>query len=469
MEFLSYLFVILPFVIAFLLALGLCTLSILFINSATVAMGTMTAIFLLETASMEPIGLNLGIYIYPPDLLVILLLPAFFYRLLFLKKFNAIPRAWWALGVVWMGLFAWGGAQYGTGAGVDFRSFFYFWLGAAYLATFDYDEAFARSFMKFFIIIGVGVCATAYYRWTMGEIDYQFHRELETLDTTGIKFMRVVAANAAFMLTCGLFVVAYQAVGQRTNPVAWLLAVIFGITVVAMQHRSVWLAAVAGFVALAMALRQIRKGVGSKLVAIALAGAVLLILIVASGHFQGAVSSVEDQAASATSTTGGTFVGRVVGWQALLKLWVNSGSPVTYLVGKPFGGGYERYETDFGGPKIGYAPHNFYVQLLYRGGLLGLGTFLWAVVQSINTLRAKLRRKDDAMAPLLFAMLVAQLVYYIPYGIDYGQMILFGLLFGMITKERTLTKVADKAMLETKGVTRLWPSRAGGVHLHQIK
>lgn len=469
MEIFSYLFAALPFFIVFLAALALCALAILFINSATVAMGTLTAIFLLEASSMTPLALHLGLWVYPPDLLIALLLPAFFYRLLLLKKFDAIPRAWWVLGAVWMGLFAWGVAQYGTGAGVDFRPFFYLWLGAAYLATFDYGEAFARRFLKFFIIMGVGLCVIAYYRWTMGAIDYEFHRDLERSDTTGVAFLRVIPSGATFVLTCALFVVAYQAVSERVRPMAWLLAGIFGITVVAMQHRSVWLAACAGFVTLAFALRQLRPGAGSKLFSMVLFVSLLLLLIAASGRFQGAVESIQDQASRATSTTRGTFVGRVVGWQALLKTWAGSGSPVTYLVGKPFGSGYERYASDFGGEKIGHMPHNFYVQLLYRGGLVGLAAFLWAVAQGTRTVWARLRRRDDAMAPLLFAMLVAQLVYYLPYGIHYGQMILFGLLLGMIAEERTKGIATGQVAPAGKDALQRLAGRVGSMRLPLLR
>lgn len=447
---------VLPFAFAFFLALALWTLAILFINSAVVAIGTLAAVFLLEATSLTPLALHLGIWVYLPDLLIALMLPAFFYRLVLMKKFAAVPRAWWVLGAVWMALFVWGLKQYGSGAGVDFRAFFYIWVGAAYMATFDYDEAFARGLMKFFVIMGVGVCAVAYYRWTMGAIDFEFHRELQRFDSTGVALQRVIRSGPTFILTCALFVVAYQAVSERTKPMAWVLAALFGVTVVAMQHRSVWLAAGAGFVALALALRQLRAGVGSKLISMVLAVTLLLVLIAASGRFQGAVESVQDQAARAASTTGGTFVGRVVGWKDLLRTWAGSGSPVTYLVGKPFGGGYERYASDFGAEKIGYIPHNFYVQLLYRGGLVGLVAFLWVVAQGIRTLWARLRRRDDAIAPLLLAMLVAQLVYYIPYGIDYSQMLLFGLLLGMITNEQIKASATRQVTLVGKAI----PQRA---------
>ena len=94
------------------------------------------------------------------------------------------------------------------------------------------------------------------------------------------------------------------------------------------------------------------------------------------------------------------------------------------------------------------------MQLLYRGGLFGLIAFLRVVAQGVNTLRVSLRRKDDAMAPLLFAMMVALLVFYIPYGLEYSQMIVFGLLLGMITKERTMAKVAEQVTLDKKNGPR---------------
>lgn len=449
MEILGLVFTALPFIIVFVMALTLCALSVFFINSAPIAMGTMALIFLVEASSMSPLALRLGLWVYLPDLLIALMLPAFLYRLVILKKARLIPRPWLALGAVWMALFAWGLVKFGTGAGVDFRPFCYIWLGAAYLATFDFDDIFVRRFMKFFVIMGAGICAIAYYRWTMGAIDFEFQRELQRIDTTGVALQRVIPAGATFILTCALFVVAYQAVSEKMRPMAWLLAALFGVTVVAMQHRSVWMAAAGGFVALAFALRQLRAGAGSRLFSMILAGIVLLLLIALSGHFQGAVDSVEDQAFRAASTSSGTFVGRVVGWQSLLKMWLDSISPVTYLVGKPFGSGYERYAAEFGGQKIGYMPHNFYVQLLYRGGLIGLIAFLWTITLGIRALWARLRHKDSAMAPLLFAMLVAQLVYYVPYGIEYSQMLLFGLLLGVITQSRKAGTPLAATLTET--------------------
>jgi hypothetical protein len=468
-ELISLLLLILPLAFVILTALGLCALAVLFMSRATVAMGTMAAILLLDIAPWRPPGVHWGLWVYLPDLLVILLLPAFFYRLLLLKKFDAIPRAWWLLGLLQLGLFVWGLAEYGTGAGVDYRQHFYLWLGAAYVATFDYDEAYARRFMKFFPMMGVGICAIAYYRWTMGELSFEFHRQLELFDTTGVAFPRPIASAPTFILTCAMLAGAYQIVTERVRPTVWLWVGLFGVTVVAMQHRSVWIATFAGFIALALALRQMRSGGGSKLFSMALAGTLLLALIAASGRFDEAVKSVQDQVLRATSTTSGTFVGRVVGWQALLKTWAGSGSPVTYLIGKPFGGGYEHYASDFGGEKLGMEPHNYYVHLLFRGGLVGLITFLWVFAQAARILWLRLRRSNDAMAPLLFAMLIAQLVYYIPYSVHYSQMILLGLLLGLITRERKEVRAAEQVILTEKVISQRLAGGVGGIRVPLLK
>ena len=434
---LSVFFNTMPFLIVILVALMLWIFSILGINNPFFTIAMMVFIFICETVLMEPFALNLGLWVYLPDIFVLLVLPSFLYRLIVLNKIRMIPIAWWILGVVQLGLFAWGLIANGTAAGVDYRVHFYVWLGAAYLATFNYQEAWAKRFLIFYTVMGLGVCIIAYYRWVMGAIDYHFYQELLRLDSTGVGFQRVVASGPMFMTGCAMLVSLYYVIIDRTKPLAWLLTLLFGLTILAMLHRSVWVATVAGVMALIWGLSLVRFKVTSKLLSVSFLFAIILLIVVASGQFSGPLNSIENQYISATSTTSGTFVGRVGGWQNLLKLWIDSHSPVTYLVGKPFGGGYERFEFgDLGGKRVGQIPHNYYVHLLYRGGLIGLFAFLWVIWRSINVLLSRARRRQDMVAPLFLAMLIAQLVYFIPYELNYAQMILFGLLLSLITSEK---------------------------------
>jgi len=434
---LSVFFSTMPFVIVILIALMLWVFSIAGINNPFFTIAMMVFIFLCETSLMGPFALNLGLWVYLPDIFVLLVLPAFFYRLIALNKISMIPLAWWLLGVVQISLFAWGLMVNGTAAGVDYRPHFYVWLGAAYLATFNYDEDWAKRFLIFFTAMGLGVCIIAYYRWVMGAIDYHFYQELLRLDSTGVSFERVVASGPMFMTACAMLVSLYYVIIDRTKPLAWILTLLFGLTILAMQHRSVWVATIAGVLALIWGLSLVRSNATSKLFSISLVFVILLLIGVASGQFNGVLNSIDNQVISATSTTSGTFVGRVGGWQSLLKIWIDSHSPVTYLVGKPFGGGYERFEFgDLGGKSVGYMPHNYYVHLLYRGGLIGLFAFLWVIWRAIKVLLSRVRGKQDIVAPLLLAILIAQLIYFIPYELDYAQMILFGLLLSLITSEK---------------------------------
>ena len=285
--------------------------------------------------------------------------------------------------------------------------------------------------------MGLGVCIIAYYRWVMGAVDYHFYQELLRLDATGVSFQRVVASGPMFMTGCAMLVSLYYVIIDRSKPLAWILTLLFALTILAMQHRSVWAATIAGVLALIWGLSLVRLKVTSKLLSISLVFAILLLIVVASGQFSGILSSIDNQFTSATSTTSGTFVGRVEGWQSLLKLWIDSHSPVTYLVGKPFGGGYARFEFgDLGGKSVGQIPHNYYVHLLYRGGLIGLFAFLWVAWRSINVLLTRVRSRQDNLAPIFLAILIAQLVYFIPYELSYAQMILFGLLLSLITSEK---------------------------------
>jgi hypothetical protein len=63
----------------------------------------------------------------------------------------------------------------------------------------------------------------------------------------------------------------------------------------------------------------------------------------------------------------GTFSARVDGWVRLLSNWWDA-SVGTQLFGFPFGTGYSRR---YRGLLIDWAPHNFYVDLLLRVGIVG--------------------------------------------------------------------------------------------------
>lgn len=433
---LSYLFFAAPYLIAMGFALLLVTLLVLSTRSPWVMITLLGVAMVAEAASIHPLALHLGLWIYPSDAFAGITAGGLLFRVLFMGKGNQVPLAWWVFGAVQFVLFAWGLAMHGTGAGVDYRPHFSAWAGAAYLATFTQDERFIRRLFLAVQFIAFGLMALAVYRWVGSAIDLRFAREVEYFVTTGVPF-RVLWSPPTFVIAMVMLTSIFYAATDHSKGGYWALAILFAAFVLVLQHRTVWVASLGGVGMLAFVLSKARAGVGMKMVAAGV-GVVVLVGVMATS-LQGVSGSIQSQAERAVSSGGTFYGGRVTSWVALLKDWAGSGSPSTYLIGKPFGGGYERYTTDFAQKAVTYQPHNYYVQLLYRGGLIGLAAFLWVMWHAAGALRRQLVA-GDAYAPLLLAILAALLLYYIPYGASYDHAIFLGLLLGAIMKDRAIRK-----------------------------
>jgi O-antigen ligase len=105
-------------------------------------------------------------------------------------------------------------------------------------------------------------------------------------------------------------------------------------------------------------------------------------------------------------------------------------STQNYLIGNPFGTGWERTVLTSDGVQQlrDETPHNFYVQTLLRGGGIGILTFLTLYFMLLCKLfyRAKIDREVRPILLCLIVLLTTQLIYYIPYGFDYVQAIFLG-------------------------------------------
>ena len=129
----------------------------------------------------------------------------------------------------------------------------------------------------------------------------------------------------------------------------------------------------------------------------------------------GVERSVADQAASATSTTSGTFIARVEGWRELLGQWSSSG-PVGLAIGQPYGSGFERYQGGFfGGTAVTYAPHNYFVATLLREGLIGLAALVWLLWGLLSVGFTRSESSERFGPPLVGAIAASVILYSIPY------------------------------------------------------
>jgi O-antigen ligase len=121
----------------------------------------------------------------------------------------------------------------------------------------------------------------------------------------------------------------------------------------------------------------------------------------------------------------------MIGWQELLTDFARSAGPENWLLGKPYGSGYERIVL---GRLQEFSPHNYYVQLLLRLGSVGLLLFLWVHVALRQRMRAGVM--SGLSAPVLhtvfLAVLTANLLFYIPYGAFYLQGAFYGVMIGYL-------------------------------------
>lgn len=433
MSFIGLVFQTAPYLVAILLAMLLVGMVIQATQSPWVVLGLLGLAMVAETASIHPLAIKLGLWVYPSDAFAGVTAVALLVRVVFMGKFHEIPPAWWIFGGAQFLMFVWGLASHGTGAGVDYRAHFSAWVGAAYLATFVQDEDFIKKLLAFVQLIAWGVMVVAVYRWVGSAVDAELATDIDRFITTGVAY-RVLWVTPTFMISVAMLAALFYAASDQRRSGYWPLVLIFGAFVLVLQHRTVWATTLAGLGTLGLLLSRARTGSGLQMVALCL-GLGVLVAIMSTG-LQGVSGSIQEQAERAVSTGGTFYGGRVMSWLPLLQEWVGSGSPTTYLLGKPFGSGYERYTTEYAREAVTYQPHNYYVQLLYRGGLIGLVAFLWTLAQAFRSLRQELAA-GAVFAPLLLALLTCLALYYVPYGVSYDHTIFLGLLLGAITRNRS--------------------------------
>lgn len=386
------------------------------------------ATFFMEVVFVEYPGFWVGIYLYPGDVVFGLLGLVAIARLALAKEVPGWPVLWLLLGVVIFISFGLGMAKFGKAAGTDFRNYFYIWSAGLYFWSFRYDEARMRRIVNGWLACSVLLIGLACFRWTAEWMNLPM--ALSWRGTGAVAEFRVLPSGATLFLAQSFMILAYRVTASAASRWTWLAAFVLLATVIALQHRSVWIATMAGILALYVFMPgQVRL----KLTKAALIGAVLVgipaIGLIAYGALDKLVYSVQQSAVTATDFERGTAGGRMYGWNQLLLQM----RPADYILGKPFGSGYERYEVPNARWKATYDPHNFYLQTLLRAGVIGL--FLWLAIYFVAMKRAIGKGVDAAWTAfpprLLCVLLVSQLAFTIAYRLSYEQAIILGLVMSI--------------------------------------
>jgi len=424
-------FAAMPFIVAVLLAFGLVSLVVGLNASPVVGAIAILLLFLLETTLVYLLGLNLGITVYPQDLLFVPMALVVLIRLGRPGAVKRIPRPLWVLTGMMALSFVVGLVQHGTSAGVEFRNDFYFITGVFYFSSFEWPAQRISRLLNWLFPVVLIIMLVVWYRWVADATDLDWVEPLwRYADATGVP-LRVVNAQETLLLGQALILLIYaMAVGNSSG--RWVFLVpLLALTVLVLQHRTVWVATFLSALMAFVIVRQNQAKLARRLGLMVGLTALVLVPLLSTGKFNSATSSVTDLAAKATSTTGGTFVGRVQGWDALLKQWGASG-PRTWAIGNPYGSGFDR-STGPSGQDITYAPHDYYVQLLLRTGLIGLMAFIalhWRLLRGAIRLGGAPHAAMTGYA--MVGLLFSQLLFDIPYSPSYTHGLFLGIILGLL-------------------------------------
>ncbi len=420
------LFQALPFVVMLGLGLLLPILLVLCYSRYGFGLAIIAGMFVIDAMLLHGGGFHLGINLFYTDFALVLIGMAAGLRLLFAPDF---PRRHWAwlvfCAMICLSL-ALGLASYGTAAGVSVRGYFYFMVTGLYGMSFPMDQRRVRFTLNALVAVAGLLLLLTAYRWVV------YYTPITALLPEGGVYnvdgaIRVIKSNEALVLgqvlVGGLF---FAAAARGLHVAQWLSPLLLGV-VLALQHRSVWLAMLVGGLTRFLVVRTKQSSAVSQLLLVAAIVGATSIPMVFSDKLSGLTQQVQHSAERALQGHDTTHE-RFGNWKALIELWYQGGAK-SIVIGQSFGADSSRYVEDEKGAsrKISYVAHNLFVQTLYNTGLVGLAAMLVAFAYVIRGLyRLNRDGVGGTETQILLVLILMQMAYYVPYGEDYLQGLLFG-------------------------------------------
>lgn len=380
---------------------------------------------------------NVGVNIHPSDLLAACAMLVAGARLL---RRRVPPRAELLLVLAVMLLIAWS-TQRGVGAwglptaANDARV--YFWqvfASALYVATAPLHAGRARAVVRLWLVSAAAYAALSLVGW----LNTGLHSVVDAVTVGGeVHDPRPVPARSALVLAQSAVLLLCPWGDRSSDPATTaenspgrerrgrkgrsddglgkiLPALLCLVFVVLLQHRTVWAATIVMAVVW-WALIPARAGQRLASSAAAVLSLCVVALTFAAGLF-GVVGSVLADSFAETQGANSTFSWRVLGWQELMD---RPKSLAEWLLGSPFGSGYDRWIE---GVTISVSPHDYYLHVVLRLGVFGL---LMLLALYLLVWRRLGRGGNGTRA--LRVVVVSQLVLFVSYSPFPEQGVLLGL------------------------------------------
>lgn len=397
-------------------------------------------VYLAEVIFVALPGMRVGVFIYPQDIVFVLLGVSACIRLA--RGVNTLQLVLLAYSGLVLGSFVRGVQHFGIhAAGVDARAFVYLAAGALYFSTFEIGPSVQRALARILAFTASVMLAVAVFRWIATALQLPVVEQWASITTNPIRVLH--SAHALFLSQCAILAFAVHL--ERRGRGRYLAGLLFA-AILLLQHRTVWVETlVVAFLGVLLSGR-LRGRLVLQGAALGLLGAVFTVAMFGS-RLQALGESLR-----ASATGDETWTWRVQGWVVLIRRFLAS-DPVTLLMGAPFGSGYSR---TIGLSEITVSPHNFYVHNLLRVGFLGLALLLalYALLL-VHIPRGRSAQPRPWLRPgLVQLLLVSQLLYFVTYAPAFEQSVLLGLAFGYLRAARPRRPAAPLAI---KPSPKAWP------------
>lgn len=298
---------------------------------------------------------------------------------------------WLALGVLLCVSLLRGIPEFGLGAAMnEFRLFAYPVAALTWSMSLRRSEERPRAYMgRFAVLLGwglVSVSALHMARTGLGSAAELVDAGSGTVQTT----RPLVSGQALMLLMCAVICLwIWRAEARR-----WYLihAAAFGLVVMIVQQRTVWgVAIMALFAVFLVAPGRTKATVIGGLL---LAGALVPFLLTSQTG-----QSLAGQLLSSAENSS-TYDARTVSWMNLI-LQSQANGDEAVIFGSPLGAGFGRLEGI--DRWVTFAPHNWYLTLYLRVGLLGLTLFVAFI---LVTLVSAVKRRTDMASVAIIVMMI---------------------------------------------------------------
>lgn len=415
----------LPLLLAGVLALG--GLGFLFVRSATAALWTLAAMFVVTQAIVPPVELSMtlaGITVHVLDIVCGLMFAIGVFRLVTLPTPPAIALPLATLSFLFVAHVTWGAANFGLQAAVHPSRLWLYMLGPLVFFAHAPSMASRRAFVPL-VATAVALALFAFAQIAR----FGLHGANEVVDVGGtlVDARPVTAGGSLLIAQCVLLALA----GGFVRSPRWAAAVLLlGGAVLLLQHRTVWIVAlVIGTVAY---LRWARSAIHVRpRAAAAVAGVILLVL--PFGVALLASSSAFAESVDGAASSGGTFGWRTASWGSLIEA---HSSPEDVFLGIPTGTSLERR---IGEEVATQSPHNLYLDALLSFGVLGLVALVWLWVVVVRH-----RRRIASVLAISSITVVLLVLSQALFGITNALGPLEGVLLGLLLQAAWVTDVVAR-------------------------